>query len=710
MFRRTLRKCESGTPYPHIFKPLRIGNITLPNRIMMGSMHTGLEEHKEDPFGKMAHFFGERAKGGCGLIVTGGIAPNFEGKVHPMAGKMTTKAEAEQYKPVTEAVHRHGGRILMQILHSGRYAYSPIAVAPSSIASPIWKFSPMRPIGMPKFWIRRTIRNFAQCAALAKEAGFDGVEIMGSEGYLINEFLVKHTNKRQDDYGGHYENRMRFALEIVEAVRKACGPDFVIMFRLSMLDLIPNGSTPGEAHLLAERVIGAGADVINTGIGWHEARIPTIATSVPRAAFTWVTKKCRDHLRSKGIQTPLVTSNRINVPSVANDVLQRGDADIVSMARPFLADPEFVNKARNGQSKLINVCIGCNQACLDHVFQNKVSSCLVNPIACAETTLTPTIRDARDQKTVFVVGAGPAGIQAAITAADCGHRVVLFEASDKIGGQFHIAKQIPGKEEFYEAIAYWEAALEARAEKVTLKLNTPFSVQEHIVNSPQGVPEAVLIAVGCGPKEADDSVIPGLSSAKNVASYIDIITGRKTAGKSVAIIGAGGIGFDVATKLVHKPGETFEAYAEAWGIDATQSVPGALKTAKKAKPEREIIMLQRKKGKMGKSLGATTGWIHRAVVKNHGVTQTSGATYHEVTADGCLVFSVGDKKDEKKQLIKQVDTIIMCHGQRPKGAELEDAIKQAGVKHVKKIGGCLEVSEVDAKRAIRQAHLAALAL
>lgn len=701
-------------PYGKMLEPFAFhaGKTLVRNRVVMGSMHTGLEEAKEDPHGKMAAFFAERAKGGVGLIVTGGVAPNFEGKVYPGAAKLTTPAEARAYKPVTDAVHEHDGKIIMQILHSGRYAYSPIAVAPSSIPSPIWRFSPSRPIGMPRFWVRKTISDFARCAALAKEAGFDGVEVMGSEGYLINEFIVKHTNKRTDEYGGEYENRIRFPLEILKAVREAVGPEFIVMYRLSMLDLIPNGSTREEINLLAERVAEAGADIINTGIGWHEARIPTIATSVPRAAFTWVTRKTREHLRGKGITIPLVTTNRINTPQVAEDVLRNGDADFVSMARPLLADADFVNKARDNKAHLINVCIGCNQACLDHTFKAKLTSCLVNPVACHETVLKcePVAEAAR--KDYVVIGAGPAGVNCAVTLAKRGHRVLLVEKSGTVGGQFNVAKRIPGKEEFQSSIDYWAAAVADQAKNLKLLLNTPWdaSLIKTTADStfPGFAPSGIVLATGCGPKPLDDKTIPGIAGASTVHSYLDVITGKVTVGPRVVVIGAGGIGFDVSVFLTHKHDASITAFTSQWGIDTEWKVPGALAKAQPVGTGREVTMLQRKEGKMGAGLGATTGWIHRLALKHQNVKQYTNCKYERYDqASRTLYTSIGGKNVSFDNV-----ELVMCHGQRSYD-ELKDslaALVPNGAAAVYSIGGCKDPSELDAKRAVRQGYELAIKL
>lgn len=696
--------------FPTLLSPLKVGGLTLRNRTIMGSMHTGLEEAKDDPFGRMSAYFGERAKGGAGLIVTGGVAPNWEGRVYPGAARLTKSTDAVKYRPVTAAVHEHGGSILMQILHAGRYAYSPIAVAPSAVASPLWRFSPMLPIAMPKFWVRKTISDFAHCAKLAREAGFDGVEIMGSEGYLLNEFLVNHTNKRRDEYGGSYENRMRFPLAVIRAVREAVPEkDFIIMFRLSLIDLIPNGSTRAETHTLAEEAVKAGADILNTGIGWHEARIPTIATSVPRAAYTWVTRACRDHLRSKGLSTPMVATNRINTPQVAEDVLHRGDSDLVSMARPFLADASFVNKARDGKASEINICIGCNQACLDHTFKMKVTSCLVNPVACHETsrTVTPSATPGH----VVVVGAGPAGCHAAITLADRGHRVTLLDKNPNVGGQFHLAKRIPGKDEFESAIAYWSASLKRRSGQISTRLGveaTPALVADIAKQSTQPL-LAVVLACGATSKPITNADIEGAATCPHAVSYLDVLTGKSAVGQRVAIIGGGGIGFDVALFVTHAAAAgTIQSYAESWGVDLTGQVPGGLTKASVAGlGQRAVSMFQRRAGKMGANLGPTTGWIHRLELKKYGVRQVTGARYEALDADGTLRWREADGASHAASF----DTIIFCHGQSIVLGSLQTGIAASlpGVS-VLRIGGCREALELDAKRAILEAHEMAMQL
>ncbi|RLD38376.1 MAG: NADPH-dependent 2,4-dienoyl-CoA reductase, partial [Bacteroidetes bacterium] len=576
--------------YPNLLKPLDLGFTTLKNRVLMGSMHTGLEEG--DPY-KMAKFFAERAKGQVGLIVTGGVAPNRSGWTKPFAGKLTNNKEVKFHKVVTEAVHKEGGKICMQILHAGRYAYIPFNVAPSTSKSPITPFKARR---MPNFLINWTINDFVRTAALAQKAGYDGVEIMGSEGYLINEFLVERTNKRTDKWGGSYENRMRFALEIVKKTKAKVGNEFIIIFRLSMLDLVESGSSWEEIVLLAKELEKAGVTIINTGIGWHEARVPTISTRVPRAAFTWVTKKMR-----KEVSIPLVTTNRINTPELAEKVLAQGDADMISMARPFLADSDFVLKTIEGREDEINTCLACNQGCLDHVFQNKKSSCLVNPRACRETELNYLAVE--KPKKLAVVGAGPAGMSAATILAERGHKVTLFEAEAEIGGQFNIAKQVPGKEEFHETIRYFKRKIELTS--VDLRLNTKATV-ENLKEF-----DEVILASGISPR---DIKLPG-GNEENTLSYIDVLKHKKPVNKKVAIIGAGGIGFDVAEYLSHEgtiPSTDIPTYMKEWGVDMLNQTRGGLATPEKVSSPREIFLMQRKESKVGKGLGKTTGFGHRA--------------------------------------------------------------------------------------------------
>ena len=673
------------TTYKHIFEPLDLGFTTLKNRILMGSMHTGLEEEKNG-IERIAKYYGERAKGGVGLIVTGGISPNRQGWTAPFSARMSTKKHAKTHKIITDEVHKHGGKICMQILHAGRYGYHPIAVAPSNIKSPI---SPFKPFQLTSFGIKRTIKDFVHCAKLSKLAGYDGIEIMGSEGYLINQFIAERTNKRTDKWGGTYENRMRFPVELVKQTREAVGDDYIIIYRLSMLDLVEKGSDWQEVVQLAKEIENAGATIINTGIGWHEARIPTIATSVPRAAFTWVTKKMKEE-----VSIPLVTTNRINMPETAEHVLAEGDADIISMARPFLADPEWVNKASEGRTDEINTCIGCNQACLDHVFQQKVASCLVNPRACHETELN---YDATTHpKNIAVIGAGPAGLAAATIAAQRGHAVTLFDSASEIGGQFNIAKQIPGKEEFYETLRYFNKQIQLH--NVTLKLNTRVSKEDLI----KADFDEVVLATGISPRKPP---IEGVEHEK-VLSYLDVLKHKKPVGKRVAVIGAGGIGFDVSEYLVHEGESTsqnIDAWLKEWGIDKSLKARSGIEgvTPALAPAPREVFMFKRSKGKFGGNLGKTTGWIHRSTLKKKNVQFINHVQYTKIDDQGLHYI-----QNEEAKLL-EVDTIVICAGQKPLN-ELFAPLEESGVKvHI--IGGASEASELDAKKAINQgARLAAI--
>lgn len=667
------------TAFPHLLAPLDLGFTTLRNRTLMGSMHTGLEE-MPNGFERMAAFFAERARGGVGLIVTGGVGPNEEGSVRAGAAKLSTLEEAEEHKVVTQAVHEAGGKICMQILHAGRYAYSPQLVGPSAIQAPINPFTPRE---LDEEGIEKQIRDFVNCAGLAQKAGYDGVEIMGSEGYFINQFLVSHTNHRTDRWGGSYENRMRLPVEIVRRVREAVGREFIIIYRLSMLDLMEGGSTWDEVLMLAKAIEQAGATLINTGIGWHEARIPTIATKVPRAAFTKVTAKLRGHV---GI--PLVTTNRINTPEVAEQVLAEGDADMVSMARPFLADPDFVNKAAADRSDTINTCIGCNQACLDHTFSGKLTTCLVNPRACYETELnyipTTTI------KKIAVVGAGPAGLAAATVAAERGHHVTLFDSANEIGGQFNIAKLVPGKEEFFETLRYFKSKLQSTG--VDVRLNTRVSAADLLA----GGFDEIILATGIAPRTPD---IPGIDHPM-VISYIDAILQRKPVGQHVAVIGAGGIGFDVSEFITHNGLSTSldrEAFWREWGIDLALEARGGVAGVQPEPhaPARQVYLLQRKKSKVGNGLGKTTGWIHRTGLKNKHVQMISAVDYLGVDDKG-LHIRVADGEPQ----VLAVDTVIVCAGQDPL-RELQAELEAAGRK-VHLIGGADVAAELDAKRAINQ--------
>ncbi len=672
--------------YPHLLAPLDLGFTTLKNRVLMGSMHTGLED-KAEHFPRLAEYFAERARGGVALMVTGGYAPNIEGWLSPFGSRLASSAAAKKHVQVTTAVHTEGGKIALQILHSGRYGYSPFSVAPSRLKSPITPFTPRE---LSARGIERQIRCFVRCASLAREAGYDGVEIMGSEGYFINEFLVNYTNRRTDEWGGSYENRMRLPVEIVSRVREAVGKDFIIIYRLSMIDLIPGGSSWDEVVQLAKAVEKAGATIINTGIGWHEARVPTIATSVPRAAWTWLTKKLKPELT-----IPLITSNRINVPEVAEQVLADSCADMVSMARPFLADPEFVNKAAQGRRDEINVCIACNQACLDHIFARKLSSCLVNPRACHETELVyaPTPK----RRKFAVVGAGAAGIAAATVLAERGHEVHLFESADKVGGQLNMAASIPGKEEFHEMLKYFKRKLEVTG--VNLHLNT----RADAALLAAGNFEEVFLASGVTPRDAK---IPGQDHAK-VLSYVDVLARRAKVGEKVAIIGAGGIGFDVAEFLAkgdHSPTMHLDEWLAEWGVVDPAIVPGGVRKPQATTPARQITLLQRKAGKPGAGLGKTTGWIHRAELKSRGVEMIGGVNYEQISDQGLLI-TYGEKRENATWL--DVDNIVMCAGQIPL-RELVEPLQAAGVK-VTLLGGADVASELDAKRAINQASYVAAA-
>lgn len=669
----------AAAPYPHLLAPLDLGFTTLRNRTLMGSMHTGLEE-KPGGFERMAAYFAERARGGVGLMVTGGIAPNEEGGVYGGAAKLTTTDEADQHRIVTQAVHEAGGKICLQILHAGRYAYSKNQVAPSAIQAPI---NPFKPRELDEEGIEKQIADFVTCSTLAQSAEYDGVEIMGSEGYFINQFLAAHTNHRTDRWGGSYENRMRLPVEIVRRVREAVGPQFIIIFRLSMLDLVEGGSSWEEIVQLAKAIEQAGATIINTGIGWHEARIPTIATKVPRAAFSKVTAKLRG---SVGI--PLITTNRINTPEIAEQILSEGDADMVSMARPFLADPEFVNKAAAGRADEINTCIGCNQACLDHTFGGKLTSCLVNPRACHETELNyiPT----RQSKKIAVIGAGPAGLAAATVAAERGHQVTLFDSASEIGGQFNIAKRVPGKEEFFETLRYFGRKLQTTG--VDVRLNTRVAVQDLLGAGY----DDVILATGIAPRTP---AIPGIENPK-VLSYLDVILQRKPVGHSVAVIGAGGIGFDVSEFLVHQGVSTSldrTAFWKEWGIDTTLEARGGVVGIKPElhAPARQVFLLQRKASKVGDGLGKTTGWIHRTGLKNKQVQMLNSVEYLKID-DAGLHIRIGEGEEK----LLPVDNIVICAGQDPL-RELYDGLVEAG-QAVHLIGGADVAAELDAKRAIDQ--------
>ena len=673
--------------YPHLLAPLDLGFTTLRNRTLMGSMHTGLEE-RADGFTRMAAYFAERALGGVGLMVTGGIAPNEEGAVYAGAAKLTDEAEAERHREVTAAVHAAGGKICLQILHAGRYAYSPRQVAPSALQAPI---NPFTPTALDEAGIERQIADFVRCARLAQHAGYDGVEVMGSEGYFINQFIAAQTNQRDDRWGGSYANRMRLPVEIVRRIREAVGPHFILIYRLSMLDLVPGGSDWDEIVQLAQAIEAAGATLINTGIGWHEARIPTIATSVPRAAFSKVTARLRG-----AVNIPLITTNRINDPAVAEAVLADGDADMVSMARPFLADPAFVNKAAAGRADSINTCIGCNQACLDHTFAGKLTSCLVNPRACHETELVYT--PAAQPKRIAVVGAGPAGLAAATVAAARGHRVSLFDASAAIGGQFNLAKRVPGKEEFEQTLRYFRQALTSTG--VEVHLNTSVEAR-HLI---EGDYDAVVLATGVTPRTP---AIPGIDHPK-VLSYLDVLLERRPVGETVAVIGAGGIGFDVSEYLVQQGPSTAldrEAFWRTWGIDLSLQARGGVAGVQPSpqSPARQVYLLQRKAGKVGEGLGKTTGWIHRTELKHKQVRMLNGLEYVRID-DAGLHLRLADGREQ----VLAVDSIVVCAGQEPR-RDLEAALQAAGCA-VHLIGGADVAAELDAKRAINQGSRLAAAL
>lgn len=673
----------SNNPYPNMLAPLDLGFTSLKNRVLMGSMHTGLEE-ATDGHERMAAYFEERAKGGVGLIVTGGIGPNTEGGTHPNTKKLVTDEDIAGHKQITDAVHKHDGKICMQILHTGRYAYSPDQVAPSAIKAPI---NPFTPRALTDEEIYGQIEDFVFTSVQAQKAGYDGVEIMGSEGYFLNQFIAKRTNQRDDDWGGSYENRIRLPIEVVRRVREAVGEKFIIIFRLSMLDLVEGGSSDEEVIQLGKAIEQAGATIINTGIGWHEAQIPTIATKVPRAAFTWVTARFK-----KELSVPVITSNRINTPEVAEEVLARGDADMVSMARPFLADPDFVIKSQENRADEINTCIGCNQACLDHVFSGIMTSCLVNPRACHETELhiVPTDKT----KKIAVVGAGPAGLSAATTAASRGHEVTLYDAADEIGGQFNIAKQIPGKEEFYETLRYFNKQIALTG--VDLQLNTKVTVDQ--LNN--GEFDEIILATGISPRIPE---IEGIDHPK-VLSYLDVIGGKKPVGDKVAIIGAGGIGFDTAEYITHSGESTstsIPAFMQEWGIDMTFESRSGIEgvKAQPAPSPREVYLLQRKTSRVGKGLGKTTGWIHRAGLTMKGVRMMPGCDYSHIDDQG-LHITVGDDPQ-----ILPVDNVIICAGQDP----LRDLVEGLEVPY-HLIGGADVASELDAKAAINQGTRLAAAI
>jgi len=670
--------------FPHLLAPLDLGFTTLKNRVVMGSMHVGLEEAPQG-FERMAAFYAERARGGVGLIVTGGVAPNEAGVTFPGSSILNQVADVEKHKIIIQAVHAEGGKIALQILHTGRYSYQPNLVAPSAIQAPI---NPVKPKALTIAEIQQTIRDFVYTAQLAQQAGYDGVEIMGSEGYLINEFIAARTNHRDDEWGGCYENRIRFPLEIVRRTRQAVGENFIIIYRLSMLDLVEGGSTLEEVIELAKKIEQAGATIINSGIGWHEARIPTIATKVPRAAFTWVTEKLKG-----AVSIPLITSNRINTPQMAEHVLASGQADLISMARPMLADPEFVLKASEGRSDEINTCIACNQACLDHIFSKRIATCLVNPRACHETELQfmPAVKP----KSIAVVGAGPAGLSFAIYAASRGHQITIYESENQIGGQFNVAKTIPGKEEFHETLRYFKRQIEIQP-NIKLQLNHTVTFEE----LSQSNYDDIVVATGVMPRRLQ---IEGIDHPK-VLSYLQVLKQRVPVGRRVAIIGAGGIGFDTAEYLVHS-GESAslnpEKFYAEWGIDPHYQHAGGVQVPHIPATEREIYLLQRKNTAVGSGLGKTTGWIHRMGLKQHHVKMLAGVQYEKIDDDGLHI-----RINEQSQLLA-VDHVVICAGQESYTAMYQQLLADGRSVHL--IGGARQAGELDAKRAIRQgAELAAV--
>ncbi|MFT5450972.1 MAG: 2,4-dienoyl-CoA reductase (NADPH2) [Enterobacterales bacterium] len=671
-------------PYSKLLSPLDLGVFEVKNRLIMGSMHLGLEEAK-DGITRIAEFYKRRAKGGVGMIVTGGISPNIRGSALPFAAKMTSLNEMKEHQIITDAVHQYDSKILMQILHSGRYSYHPFAAAPSRVKSPI---SPFAPWSLSKSGVLSSIKDYAKSCALAKQAGYDGVELMGSEGYFINQFIAQRTNKRNDAYGGSYENRMRIAVDIVDAARQEVGDDFLLMFRLSMLDLVEQGSSFEEVMILGQALEKAGINVINTGIGWHEARIPTIATSVPRGAFTWVTKAAKEHL-----SVPLVTTNRINSPEVCEQILSDGDADLISMARPLLADPDFIVKAEQDLSEEINTCIGCNQACLDHIFKRQIASCLVNPKACYETEFSSEL--ASTSKKVAVIGAGVAGMSCALESAKKGHDVTLFEKAEQIGGQFLLAARIPGKEEFEETLRYFKVQLEKHNVKICLSTEpTADYLTSEMFNH-------LVVATGVSPRKIN---LKGTDNNPKIISYPEAISGKIKIGKKVAVIGAGGIGFDVSEFLLHENSNIstdVDEYLKYWGIDKSLASRSGIENVERVIPEpsREIILMQRKPGRLGKGLGKTTGWIHRQMLKDGQVKMLSEVEYLAANEAGLLISHKG------KEIQLDVDHIIICAGQTSVDGLFEE-LKTKGVNnkaaietHI--IGGAALAAELDAKRAIK---------